>query len=94
MGTKTYSESDVETLVRVHFRQYVGETGEGSLTDYVIADAGVDSILLVMILTDMFVQVDLDVGNAEVKLANIKTLADIANLVNATLARSAITAPR
>jgi acyl carrier protein len=89
MGTKTYSKSDVETIVREHFQQYVGETDEDSLADHVIAEAGVDSILLVMILTDLFVQVDLDVGDAEVKLVNIKTLGDVAILVETMLAKSA-----
>lgn len=77
---------DVDALVREHFQQYLGPTEGESLESQVIAEAGVDSILLVMILTDLFVQINLDVGDAEVKLADIKTLADVAALVRSMLA--------
>jgi acyl carrier protein len=81
---------DVEALVREHFQQYLGSTEGMPLEEQVIAEAGVDSILLVMILTDLFVQVNLDVGDAEVKLADIKTLADVAALLTSMLAKSPV----
>ena len=76
---------DVEGIVREHFQQYLGPTDGLPLADQVIADAGVDSILLVMILTDLFVQFDLDVADAKVKLADIQTLADVVALVRSML---------
>lgn len=76
---------NVDALIREHFQQYLGSTEGLSFESQVIADAGVDSILLVMILTDLFVQLNLDVGDAEVKLADIKTLADVAALVRSML---------
>ncbi|MHB2000386.1 MAG: hypothetical protein ACYCSI_09395 [Solirubrobacteraceae bacterium] len=76
---------DVDSVVRKHFQQYLGTTDGFLLEREVIADAGVDSILLVMILTDLFVDLSLDVGDAKVKLADIKTLADVATLAKSML---------
>jgi acyl carrier protein len=76
---------DIEAVVREHFQQYLGPTDGLPLEEQVIADAGVDSILLVMILTDLFVQFNLDVGDAKVKLADIQTLADVVSLVRSML---------
>jgi hypothetical protein len=83
-------EIDVEALVRDHFQPYIGSTEGMPLEEQVIAEAGVDSILLVMILTDLFVEVNLDVGDAEVKLAEVKTLADVAALLSSLLAKSPV----
>jgi hypothetical protein len=76
---------DVNTAVRTHFQQYLGPTDGLPLESQIIADAGVDSILLVMSLIDLFVDLNLDLGDAKVKLADIKTLADVASLVSAML---------
>jgi acyl carrier protein len=76
---------DVNAAVRTHFQQYLGPTDGLPLESQIIADAGVDSILLVMILTDLFVDLNLDLGDAKVKLADIKTLADVASLVSSML---------
>jgi acyl carrier protein len=85
MGPPNNQQLDIDALVREHFQQYLGSIEGLPLESQVIADAGVDSILLVMILTDLFVQLNLDVGDAEVKLADIQTLADVADLVRAML---------
>jgi acyl carrier protein len=79
------NQVDVDSLVREHFQEYLGSADDAPLESQVIADAGVDSILLVMILTDLFVQLNLDLGDAKVKLADIQTLADVASLVSSTL---------
>jgi len=76
---------DVDAAVRKHFRLYLGPTDDLPLDSQVIADAGVDSILLVMILTDLFVDLNLDVGDAKFKLADIKTVADVVSLAESML---------
>lgn len=76
---------DVDAVVRQHFEQHLGVADDVPLENQVIADAGVDSILLVMILTDLFVDLNLDVGDTKVKLADIKTLADVASLAASML---------
>jgi acyl carrier protein len=81
---------DVDALVKDYFQQYLGSTEGGPLESQVIAETGIDSILLVMILTDLFIEVNLDIGDAEVKLADIKTLADVAGVVHAMLARTPV----
>jgi acyl carrier protein len=79
------NQIDIDAAVRSHFQQYLGPTDGLPLESQVIADAGVDSILLVMILTDLFVDVGLDLADVKVKLADIKTLADVAALVKSML---------
>lgn len=81
---------DVDAAVRKHFQQYLGPTDGLALDSLVITDAGVDSVLLVMILTDLFVDLNLDIGDAKVKLADIKTLADVAALATSMLDNSLI----
>jgi len=80
-----HNKIDLDAAVRRHFEQYLGPSDRLPLEGQVIADAGVDSILLVMILTDLFVDLNLDLGDAKVKLADIKTLADVESLVRSML---------
>lgn len=82
---KPPNKIDVATVVRKHFQQYLGPTDGLALESQVITDAGVDSVVLVMILTDLFVDLNLDLGDAKVKLADIKTLADVASLASSML---------
>jgi acyl carrier protein len=90
MGKDRAMTVDVEGLVRENFQQYLGSIEGMTLEEQVIAEAGVDSILLVTILTDLFGQVDLDLRDAEIKLAGIQTLADVAALLSSTLEKSAL----
>lgn len=85
MAQPNNQQVDVDSVVRQHFQQHLGVVDDVPLESQVIADAGVDSILLVMILTDLFVDLNLDVGDAKVKLADIKTLADVASLAGSML---------
>lgn len=87
---KPPNKIDVAPVVRKHFQQYLGPTDGLPLESQVITDAGVDSVVLVMILTDLFVDLNLDLGDAKVKLADIKTLADVASLASSMLDNPAV----
>jgi len=93
MEAVTYTKSDIDALVGEHFQQYIGSAEREPLENQVIVEAGVDSILLVMILTDLFVSVNLDIGDAKVKLVDINTLADVSALVCSMLELDATPKP-
>jgi acyl carrier protein len=72
---------DVDAIIRERFQQYFGLAEDLPLASQVIVDLGVDSIVFVTILMDLFVQLNLDLGDARVKLGDIRTLGDVASLV-------------
>jgi acyl carrier protein len=76
---------EVESIVRERFRPYFGEIGDQELGQQVIADSGLDSVGLVMVLTDLFLQVNLDVGDSRVKLRDLRTLDDVVSLIRGLL---------
>ena len=76
---------DVESLVQERFEPYFGEAAGQPLAEQVIADSGLDSIGLVMVLTDLFREADLDVGDSHVRLRDLRTLEDVAAIIKALM---------
>lgn len=85
MTTLRTERVDIDALVKEKFQPYIGDVGDRPLEDQVLADSGLDSVVLVMVLTDLFLQVNLDVGDGRVKLRDLRTLADVATLVRRLL---------
>jgi acyl carrier protein len=75
---------DLEQIVREQFEPYL-PSKEGPLEELVIADAGLDSVGLVMVLTDLLMELNLDVADSRVKLREIQTVADVATLARTML---------
>lgn len=85
METNESQAIDVEALIQDHFQQYFGASNGLPLREQVIADSGIDSILLVTILTDVLAELDLTATRTQMRLGDIRTLEDVVALVRALL---------
>lgn len=75
-------DQDVETIVVQKFQEHLGISDDLPLSSGLYTDLGLDSIMFVVILTDITEQLRLDLRATQVDLKEIKSLEEVVSLVS------------